>query len=64
MDTAPTIGLNVKMVKKGNVTMKCWDIGGQHQYRGEWGRYTRGCNAILFVVDTADVSTEQQYHNI
>lgn len=26
--TAPTIGLNVKQVKKGGVTMKVWDIGG------------------------------------
>lgn len=32
--------------------MKCWDLGGQSQYRQEWGRYTKGCDAILFVVDT------------
>ena len=31
--------------------MKCWDLGGQAQYRAEWGRYTRGCNVIVFVVD-------------
>mmetsp|Transcript_9288 Transcript_9288/g.38099 ORF Transcript_9288/g.38099 Transcript_9288/m.38099 type:complete len:81 (+) Transcript_9288:429-671(+) len=31
--------------------MKCWDIGGQAQYRSEWGRYTRGCDVIIFVVD-------------
>jgi Arf/Sar family protein len=31
--TAPTIGLNVKQAKKGNVSMKIWDIGGQVQYR-------------------------------
>jgi len=52
VETAPTIGLNVKMIKKGGVQMKCWDLGGQTQYRQEWGRYTRGCNVILFVVDT------------
>ena len=34
--------------------MKCWDIGGQQKYRGEWGRYTEGCSVILFVVDVAD----------
>eukprot|EP00753_Platysulcus_tardus_P001765 PLAT11514.3.p1 GENE.PLAT11514.3~~PLAT11514.3.p1 ORF type:complete len:188 (-),score=73.74 PLAT11514.3:191-730(-) len=50
-ETVPTIGLNVKMVKKGGVTMKCWDIGGQAEYRREWSRYTRGCDVILFVVD-------------
>lgn len=52
VETAPTIGLNVKMVKKGSTTLKCWDIGGQAQYRAEWGRYTKGCNVIIFVVDT------------
>lgn len=52
IETCPTIGLNVKLVKKGGVTMKCWDIGGQAQYRSEWGRYTRGCDVIMFVVDT------------
>ena len=51
-ETAPPIGLNVKIVKKGNVQMKCWDLGGQSQYRSEWGRYTRGSNVIMFVVDT------------
>ena len=51
-ETAPTIGLNVRMVKKGGVQMKCWDLGGQQQYRAEWGRYTRGCNVIMFVVDS------------
>lgn len=53
METAPTIGLNVRMVKKGGVQMKCWDLGGQSQYRQEWGRYTRGCNCIIFVVDAS-----------
>ena len=52
VETAPTIGLNVKMVKRGGVQMKCWDLGGQSQYRSEWGRYTRGSNVIMFVVDT------------
>ncbi len=52
VETAPTIGLNVRMVKRGGVQMKCWDLGGQSQYRLEWGRYTRGCNCIIFVVDS------------
>ena len=25
------------------------------QYRSEWGRYARGCDAIIFVVDTSAV---------
>ena len=27
VETVPTIGLNVKVFKKGKVNMKCWDIG-------------------------------------
>jgi ADP-ribosylation factor-like protein 8 len=54
LETAPTIGLNVKMVKRGGVNMKCWDLGGQSQYRAEWGRYTRGCDAIVYVVDASE----------
>lgn len=53
LNVAPTIGLNVKIVKRGGVVMKCWDIGGQAMYREEWGRYTRGCDVILYVVDAA-----------
>ncbi len=53
--TAPTIGLNVKQVKKGGVNLKVWDIGGQVQYRQEWGRYTKGTDAILFVLDSSNV---------
>ncbi len=56
LETAPTIGLNVKMVKRGGVNMKCWDLGGQSQYRSEWGRYTRGCDAIIFVVDASQAA--------
>lgn len=43
--------LTIQMIKRGGVQMKCWDIGGQAQYRGEWGRYTRGCDVIVYVVD-------------
>jgi ADP-ribosylation factor-like protein 8 len=53
VETVPTIGLNVKVFKKGQVNMKCWDIGGQEQYRQEWSRYTKGCDVVLYVVDAA-----------
>lgn len=31
--------------------MKCWDLAGSEPYRGEWGRFTKGCDVIIFVVD-------------
>ena len=52
--TVPTIGLNVKQVQKGKLQMKIWDLGGQVQYRAEWGGYVKGTNAIVFVVDSSE----------
>ena len=51
VQTVPTVGLNVRMIKKGGVQMKCWDLAGGEQYRNEWGRFTKGCDVIIFVVD-------------
>ena len=55
-ETTPTIGLNVKVLKKGNVVIKAWDLGGQQSYRPEWSRYARGVDVIIFVVDAADAA--------
>eukprot|EP00754_Rhynchopus_humris_P038155 Rhum_TRINITY_DN20824_c0_g1::Rhum_TRINITY_DN20824_c0_g1_i1::g.172314::m.172314/K07955/ARL8; ADP-ribosylation factor-like protein 8 len=52
-ETMPTVGLNVKSVKKEGVRMKVWDLGGQEQFRGEWPKYTQGCDVVLFVVDAS-----------
>jgi ADP-ribosylation factor-like protein 8 len=51
VETVPTVGLNVRMIKKGGVRMKCWDLAGGEQYRNEWSRFTKGCDVIIFVVD-------------
>eukprot|EP01061_Rhynchopus_euleeides_P035250 TRINITY_DN59385_c0_g1_i1.p2 TRINITY_DN59385_c0_g1~~TRINITY_DN59385_c0_g1_i1.p2 ORF type:complete len:188 (+),score=86.69 TRINITY_DN59385_c0_g1_i1:242-805(+) len=55
-DTIPTVGLNIRKINKGNISIKLWDIGGQPRFRGMWERYCRGVNAIVFVVDSADRS--------
>lgn len=52
VEEGPTVGLNVRVLKKGGVTMKVWDLGGQQRYRAEWARYSRGSDVIVFVVDT------------
>ena len=54
-DPVPTIGLNVRTVQKGNLTMKVWDLGGQVQYRPEWPRYSKGSGVIIFVVDASAI---------
>lgn len=62
----PTIGLNVVTFSRaGGVKMKCWDIGGQEQYRSQWARYAKGCNVLVFVVDAADrASLPQAKHEL
>ena len=45
----------MKKVQRGHVTLKCWDLGGQPRFRPMWERYCRGVNAIVFIVDIADV---------
>eukprot|EP01064_Diplonema_japonicum_P000448 TRINITY_DN102_c3_g1_i1.p2 TRINITY_DN102_c3_g1~~TRINITY_DN102_c3_g1_i1.p2 ORF type:complete len:185 (+),score=46.45 TRINITY_DN102_c3_g1_i1:56-610(+) len=56
-NTIPTVGLNIRKITKGNISIKLWDIGGQPRFRGMWERYCRGVNAIVYVVDSADRST-------
>lgn len=53
-DTIPTVGLNVREVKRGKVTLKIWDLGGQRRYRESWEKYCASSDCIVFVVDAAD----------
>ncbi|XP_039769177.1 ADP-ribosylation factor-like protein 8B isoform X2 [Ornithorhynchus anatinus] len=32
-----------------------WDIGGQPRFRSMWERYCRGVNAVVYMVDAADI---------
>ncbi|KAJ3357263.1 hypothetical protein HDU83_008076 [Entophlyctis luteolus] len=45
----------MRKVTKGSVVMKLWDLGGQARFRAMWERYCRGVNAIVFVLDAADI---------
>lgn len=67
-DMIPTIGFNMRKVTKDNVSIKLWDIGGQTRFRSMWERYCSGCNAIVFMVDAADMSkmesAKQELHKL
>ena len=52
-DMIPTVGFNMRKVRKGNVTIKVWDLGGQPRFRSMWERYCRGVQCIVYVVDAA-----------
>ncbi|XP_053671858.1 ADP-ribosylation factor-like protein 8 [Anopheles nili] len=62
-DMIPTVGFNMRKVTKGNVTIKVWDIGGQPRFRSMWERYCRGVNAIVYMVDAADLDKMEASRN-
>lgn len=45
----------MKRLQRGHVTLRCWDLGGQPRFRPMWERYCRNVNAIVFIVDIADM---------
>ncbi|EEB11797.1 GTP-binding nuclear protein RAN1, putative [Pediculus humanus corporis] len=67
-DMIPTVGFNMRKIVKGNVTIKVWDIGGQPRFRSMWERYCRGVNAIVYMVDAADLgkieASKTELHNL
>ncbi|KAL5596855.1 hypothetical protein BROUX41_006461 [Berkeleyomyces rouxiae] len=63
IDTIPTVGFNLKKLKRGHVTLKCWDIGGQPRFRAMWERYCRDVSAIVYIVDIADTDQMELARN-
>ena len=53
--TVPTIGFNVESVEYQNISFVVWDVGGQERLRMLWRHYYEGTDALIFVVDSADV---------
>eukprot|EP00347_Sterkiella_histriomuscorum_P021404 403334089 len=62
-DTIPTIGFNLKEIKKGKISMKMWDLGGQPKFRESWEKYCRNTDCIIFVVDSVDISNIEMAKN-
>ena len=56
-DTIPTIGFNHRTVKKGGVSIKMWDLGGQPRFRESWEKYCRTADVIIYIVDAADLGS-------
>jgi small GTP-binding protein len=54
IETLPTIGVNVEVLKRENVNLSIFDLGGQMHFRTLWGTLMRGTSAIIFVIDSAD----------
>ena len=54
-ETSPTRGFNVKTIQADSFKFNVWDIGGQKAIRQYWDNYYDNTDAIVWVVDSADV---------
>jgi len=54
IETLPTIGVNVEVLRRENVNMSIFDLGGQLHFRSLWGTLMKGSSAIIFVIDSSD----------
>lgn len=66
--TVPTIGFNFESVEYKNLKFNVFDIGGQTQLRNLWRHYYQNCNALIYVLDSADNSrfklAQETLHNL
>ncbi|RCN51764.1 hypothetical protein ANCCAN_02124 [Ancylostoma caninum] len=46
---------NLETVEYRNVSFTVWDVGGQQRIRALWKYYFRDTEALIFVVDSADL---------
>jgi ADP-ribosylation factor-like protein 2 len=53
---SPTLGFDICTMAHGDYTLNIWDVGGQQTIRSYWRNYFEATDAIIWVVDSADVS--------
>jgi small GTP-binding protein len=54
--TIPTLGNNVETIRHNRINFTVWDLGGQLLARPQWLQYHKGSDAVIFVVDSDNVS--------
>ena len=54
--TSPTIGFNIEAITHRNMDFHVWDIGDSEKLRPLYHHYFGGTEALVFVVDSCDVS--------
>jgi len=55
VSTIPTIGFNVETIHYKNIRLTVWDVGGQDKIRPLWAHYFQYSQAVIFVIDSADL---------
>lgn len=51
----PTIGFNMETLQYKNIKFQVWDLGGQTSIRPYWRCYYPNTDALIYVVDSADI---------
>lgn len=51
----PTVGMNLAKINFKGSKVIFWDLGGQVKMRSMWEKYYQEANAVVFVVDSADL---------
>jgi ADP-ribosylation factor-like protein 2 len=54
-EISPTLGFNIKTMTHGAYALNIWDVGGQKTLRSYWKNYYEATDALIWVVDSADV---------
>lgn len=53
---SPTRGFNIKSLTYEKFKLNVWDIGGQKALRQYWSNYFPNTDALIYVIDSADVN--------
>ncbi|KAL0230168.1 hypothetical protein PCE1_003730 [Barthelona sp. PCE] len=53
--TVPTVGFHVEDINFGKLRMNVWDVCGQSGLRRLWKHYYADADAVIFVIDSADI---------
>jgi len=59
-ESVPTVGFSVETIKIKNLTLNVWDVGGQDKIRPLWRHYFTGTDALIFIVDSSDLSRMEE----
>ncbi|KAJ1548991.1 hypothetical protein HK405_011635 [Cladochytrium tenue] len=59
----PTVGFNMETVRHKNIVFQMWDCGGQDSIRSLWRHYYKGCQGLIFVVDSTDRQRVEEARN-
>jgi len=54
LELQATTGYDVQQFTHGSINFTVWDMSGQGRYRNLWEAYYADCQAIIYVIDSAD----------